>query len=100
MPEDMTNIEMYAIQMSLSEGIIRDAFPKLSRLLNTVSHRKTMALALDDYIKTVSSGRNTHDNRYIAFEIAKRYGSVDWHDLVGIIDAAIKKGIIDARFAA
>ena len=94
----MNNIELYKIQISLSEGTVREIFPKLVGLISRFSHKKELLAALDDYVKMVPKKNKQENNKNIAFDIAKRYKGIDWRDLIFVIDSAVNKGLLNKNF--
>ena len=92
----MNNMEIYDIQLSLDEGIVRDMFPKIARFLHKIVNKKEMMAALDEYVKRVSRGDAATQS--LLATVSKIYKGVDEREMESLIDTLIKAGKLDKRF--
>ena len=92
----MDNIEYYDIHMSLSEGLVRDMFPKITALVHSYTNKKNLMLALDDYVKRVSKGIPATGS--LVMTVAGIYRDVNNRELEKIIEKLVKMGKLPREF--
>lgn len=96
--KEIDHIELYDIHMSLSEGMIRNIFPNLTKIIHKFTNRKALMMAVDHYVKQVDSGIKA--SLKLAVDTAKIFNGVNWRELVELIKELVNEKQIHPKYLA